>query len=200
MLFVSELTTTATSLADGTISCPHDGCGGALGPWGSARERSVRLPDGRHERHRPLRARCRRCRRTQVVAEPRSLPRRADAVETVGAALLAAVDGAGYQTVARQLGRPATTVRGWLQRARMNSESVRQLATRWVLALDVAADPPAPTGTALGDMLDAVGLAVAAWGRRFAPQKTPWRRAVLLGGVTLLARPGRARTTFPLDR
>lgn len=103
------------------------------------------------------------------------MPRHADAVETVGAALLAAVEGAGYRSVAAGLGLAATTVRGWLQRARANIETVRQEATRWLLALDPNADPPAPTGTELGDMVEALGQAVAARVRRFGPVCSPWR-------------------------
>jgi len=85
----------------------------------------------------------------------------------VRTALLAAVEGSGYRSIAAELGLASTTVRGWLQRARSNSEPVRQQATRWLLALDPNADPPAQTGTVLGDMVNAVGRAVATWVRRF---------------------------------
>lgn len=200
MLFVRDLPTATTALASGEISYPHDGCEGTLGPWGWARERSVRRRGGSHERHRPRRGRCRDCRRTQVLAEPLALPRHADAIETVGAALLAAVEGAGYRPIAAELGLAATTVRGWLQRARSNSEPVRQQATGWLLALDPNADPPAPTGTVLGDMVNAVGQAVVAWVRRFGPVHSPWRTAVLLGAAPLLSPPGRRGTRFAPDR
>lgn len=200
MLFIHDLPTATAALVACEIACPHDGCDGALGPWGWARERPVRRSRGTHERLQPRRGRCRHCRRTQVLAEPRTLPRHPDAVETVGAALLAAADGAGYRTIAAELHLPATTVRGWLQRARSNSVSVCQQATRGLLTLDPDADPPAPTATALGDMVDAIGRAVTAWVCRFGPVRSPWRTAVLLGAAPLLSPPGRHHTRFAPDR
>ena len=58
------------------------------------------------------------------------------------------------------------------------------------LKLDPIAGPFNPTGTALGDMLDAVGRAVSACICRFGPRPGPWRLAtVLTGGSILAARP-----------
>jgi hydrogenase large subunit len=50
-------------LSSGRLGCPAVGCGGALGPWGWARERIVRGAG----RLLPRRGRCRGCRRTQVL-------------------------------------------------------------------------------------------------------------------------------------
>lgn len=87
--------------------------------------------------------------------------------------------------------RPATTVRGWLRRARANSDLVRADATVAALALDPNLDwRPKPTGTALGDMVDAVGSAVAAWVRRFGPVEDPRATVVqLTRGSVLATRP-----------
>ena len=44
-----------------------------------------------------------------------------------------------------------------------------------------------PTGNALGDMVDAVGRAVAAWVLRFGPRTSPCQLAVALTGAAILA-------------
>ena len=72
----------------------------------------------------------------EVLAWTRSYPRRPDSVETVATALLAAMSGLGYRRDAERVDVPATTIRGWLQRARANSEIVRVDATMAVHALD----------------------------------------------------------------
>jgi hypothetical protein len=68
----------------GLLSCA---CSGRLRPWGHARSRPVRQRDGSHVTSRPSRAMCAGCGQTHVVLGPAALPRRRDAVETVGDAL-----------------------------------------------------------------------------------------------------------------
>lgn len=197
MLLFHDPSTAAAELAAGALTCPHGGCVGTLGPWGHARVRQVRVGPGRNEAHRPRRARCRSCGRTQVLAWARSFPRRADAVERVGSALLGAASGLGYRRAADQVGVPATTVRGWLQRARANCDIVQADAAAAVHALDPNAGLPSPTGSALGDMLDAVGRAVAAATRRFGPGPAPWQLAVVITRAAILApRPQRVWPSF----
>ncbi|MGB3676979.1 MAG: hypothetical protein WA988_21320 [Candidatus Nanopelagicales bacterium] len=58
---------------------------------------------------------------------------------------------------------PETTVRGWLRRARANAETIRANATVSMCGLDPLAPRINPTGTLLGDMLEAVGRATMAW-------------------------------------
>ena len=187
MLLIHDPAFAAACLAAGTLECPRGGCGGRLRPWGHARPRRRRLSGGRYETHTPRRARCRACGQTHVLISTRSYPRRADRVETVGAALLGAASGLGHRRVAASVDLPATTVRGWLRRARANSEAVRADATVATHQLDPMADRFDPTGNALGDMVDAVGRAVAAWVLRFGPGPSPCQLAVALTGAAILA-------------
>lgn len=187
MLLTHDPATTAERLASGALACPSNGCGGQLGPWGHARPRVVRLGPGRVEALTPRRARCRSCRGTQVLFPTRSYPRRADAVETVGVALLGAASGLGHRRVADLVGLPATTVRGWLRRARTNADVVRSDATVAACLLDPMAAPFDPTPSPLGDMLDAVGRATQAWVLRLGPVPAPWQVAVALTNGAILA-------------
>lgn len=187
MLLVLDPATTAIELAAGELLCRENGCDGVLGPWGHARTRWLRLGPGRSEAHTPRRARCRACRRTHVLVPARTYPRRPDTVETVGAALLAALEGLGYRRVAERVEVPATTVRGWLQRARANSETIRVNATIAGHALDPLAAKIDPTGSPLGDMVDAVGRAVAAHIRLLGPRHPPWQLALAITRAGILA-------------
>lgn len=96
-------------------SCPD--CGGDLRKWGNARWRVVR---GAVEdwRLRPGRVRCGCCRVTQVVLPPEVLLRRRDAVDVVAQAWRLFASGAGARRVARLIGVPMETTRGWLRRLR----------------------------------------------------------------------------------
>lgn len=137
---------------------------------------------------RPRRTRCRSCRVTHVVLSARRFPRRADSAATVGTALLGAARGLGHRKVAELVDRPETTVRGWLRRARANSETVRADATVAAWALDPNLDwrhqlPATPLGT----MVDGLGVAVAAWVRRIGPVEDPWAMAVQLTRGSILA-------------
>lgn len=187
MLLTHDPAATSARLDAGGLACPDHGCGGQLGPWGHARPRVLRVEAGRTETHTPRRGRCRACRRTHVLVSTRSYPRRPDRAETVGVALLAAASGLGHRRVAEHVGLPATTVRGWLRRARANSDAVRADATVATYRLDPMAHRLNPTGTTLGDMLDAVGRAVSAWVLRFGPVPAPWQVAVALTGAAILA-------------
>ena len=61
----------------------------------------------RYLRFRPRRARCQECRRTHVVLPDRTLLRRLDRVEVIGAALTDAACGVGVRTISRRLQLPA---------------------------------------------------------------------------------------------
>ncbi len=147
-------------LAAGELSCPS--CGGALGGWGSSVTRPVRQLGGPDELVTPRRSRCRRCRATHVLLPARMLCRRADAGAVIGRAAEEKATGAGYRKIAEGLGRPASTVRGWLRALARNAGRVRELFTS--LAASLVTDPPlpAPGGSPLADAVAAVAAAAAA--------------------------------------
>jgi hypothetical protein len=167
------------------LSCA--GCGGALRPWGFARVRSVRGRGGLRRQVRPRRARCRDCRGTHVLLTAEYVPRRADALEVIGAALLAKAAGCGHRAIATELDVAAGTVRGWLRRAAAQAQWVRAEATGLAQLADPLLGAAQPTGSALGDALDALGCAVAAIVRRLGPIARPWPLAAVIARGRLLA-------------
>src|SRR5450759_1183775 len=106
------------SLVAGELACPQPDCGGRLRVWSRALPRRVRGLDGTVVRATPDRARCRACRVSHVLLPAGWLPRRGYDVEIVGAALLAAAEGAGYRRAATRVDVPASTVRDWIHAAR----------------------------------------------------------------------------------
>lgn len=102
-------------VATGNGSCP--GCGGTLRKWGQARWRVIRGSAGQWG-FRPSRVRCAACGVTHVVLPGDVLVRRRDAVVVVGTAWRSFAAGSGARRVARLLGVPMETVRGWLRRLR----------------------------------------------------------------------------------
>lgn len=152
-------------LVEGELSCP--GCGGVLARWGWGRSRSLRGPGGVVV-VRPRRARCRSCEATHILLPALSLVRRADTAEVVGAGLELAAAGWGCRRIAGRLGRPVTTVRGWLRCWSRRAVRATAVFTAWLVALadDPAAVLPAPAGTAVADAVSAVtGFAFAARAR-----------------------------------
>ena len=114
-------------LAGGMLSCPS--CGGVLGGWGNACQRRVRVLDGPAVVLVPRRSRCRGCGATHVLLPAQLLSRRADTGEVIGAALEAKAAGRGHRAIALGLGRPASTVRGWLRALARNAGRVRERFT-----------------------------------------------------------------------
>lgn len=118
------------------------------------------------------------------------LSRRADAVEVIGAALLARARGWGYRRVAAWVGRPVSTVRGWLGRLAANAGQVFAAFMRLVHELEVDPPPVAPAGSLLADAVAAVGAGAAAVRRRFGVAVvvvSAWRVAAALTHGRLLA-------------
>lgn len=113
------------------------------------------------------------------------LCRRRDAVEVIGRALLLAVSGLGFRPIAAELGLPESTVRGWLRRARLLAEVIRQHFTRWAFSIDPVLASGRPAGEGLASAVEAVGrcgrAAALVLGRR-----SPWRLASSLTGGGLL--------------
>ena len=159
-------------LAGGELSCPS--CGGVLGGWGNAVTRPVRQLGGPDEVVTPRRSRCRACMATHVLLPAQLLSRRADAGAVIGRALEANAAGAGHRKIAEGLGRPVSTVRGWLRALARNAGRVRERFT--ALAASLVTDPPlpAPAGSVFADAVAAVAAAAAA--------------AVILPGVGVVAR------------
>ena len=175
-----------TALCGGGLWCPAPGCGRRLVPWGSARERGVRGVG----RLTPRRARCSGCRRTHVLLPASVLLRRADAVTVIGVALLARASGGGHRRVAELVGRPATTVRGWLRR--IGRVAARVLAVFVAAAAEFGAEfvVPAPTTDLVGAVVELVGAVARAAARRLGGSCEPWRLAAVISGGRLLAPTG----------
>jgi hypothetical protein len=167
--------------------CPI--CGGATQRWHGYR-RHVR--DDRDRLIWVPRVRCTRCGATRALLPSFVLPRRWDAVAHVGRAVELAAEGIGHRPIAALLGRPETTVRGWLRPIR----SVAATLATTLLARAVALGwsgfelPVAP----LPRLVAAVGALAGRWpGHRSAE---PWAIVCLVTGGSLLA----TNTTSPLVR
>ena len=182
-----DLGVVGRQLAGGELACPS--CGGVLGGWGFAAERRVRVLDGDDVSLRPRRSRCRSCRVTHVLLPAWCLLRRADAAAVIGAALAAAAAGGGFRVIARMLGRPAETVRGWLRRFAGRAGAVRVFFT--VLLARTAPDPvmPAGAGGVAAAAVSAVAGAAAAVAARWPElgQVPVWAAASAASGGRLLA-------------
>ena len=175
------------ALAAGDLVCPT--CSARLSPWGFARSREVRMRDGARWVT-PRRARCGSCEATHVLSPAWLVPRRRDGAEVIGEALRLAAGGDGHRVIARQLGRPEGTVRGWLRAARRRAGSLRACATRRLVSLDSEPGAVIPAGSGLGDAVEAIMLAVRAWVLRFGRDELgTWERAVWLTGGLLHGRP-----------
>ena len=152
----------------------------------------------------PRRARCAACETTHVLSPSWLVPRRRDGAEVIGEALRLAALGVGHRVIARRLGRPPGTVRGWLRAGRRRAQSLRACAIRRTCSLDLELGAVTPAGSELGDAVEAIMLAVRAWvpalrprrHRRVGASGLPDRRAALgpTGAPAVAGRsPGRAR-------
>lgn len=177
-------------LVGGELRCPD--CVGELRPWGHARERGVR-DEATLVIVRPRRSSCSQCRSTHVLLPDSTLVRRADTVAVIGQALLAKAGGSGHRSIAALLGRPVSTVRGWLRRFGVRAESLRVQFTALLHDLDASAAAAGVTGSVFADALEVLGLAAAAAARLFGPRPA-WQFASAASGGLLLG-PGLAANT-----
>lgn len=186
-----------TALLGGELGCPALGCRGRLGPWGWAGGRFVRGEAG-GVWLRPRRSRCRKCQQTHVLLPASVLLRGADEVTVIGAALLAKAGGCGHRQIATRLGRPASTVRGWLRRIGAVADPV--LAALGVLAAELGGEfvAPAPTVGPVAAVVELVGALAGAVVRRLGGSCAPWRLAVVLCGGRLLSPHGPDLVRGPL--
>jgi len=184
-------------LRAGLLRCP---CGaGCLAPWGHSRRRLVRGVGV----VRPCRTRCSACLVTHVLLAVSCLLRRADAVEVIGAALAAKAAGRGHRPIAARLGRPVSTVRGWLRALAGNAERVRVVFTLLLGELDPLAGPLPVHGSVFADAVEAIGATTAAARRRLGSvgAVSAWQFVSAVSGGRLLspAGPGELiNTSWPL--
>jgi len=136
---------------------------------------------------RPRRGWCGRCESSHVILWTGCVPRRRDGAEVIGEALRQAAYGDGHRVIARRLGRPAGTVRGWLRAARRRSGVLRGCGVRWAVALDPELGHVAPIGSELGDAVNALAIAARAAKLRFGKGAAgPWELVVMMSAGALL--------------
>jgi hypothetical protein len=175
-------------LAAGRLCCPS--CDRPLVRWGFASEREVRTLHG-VRCFRPRRARCGPCETTHVLLPAWSVPRRRDAAEVIGHALLAKAQGEGHRRIAARLGRPPGTVRGWLRAFARRARVVSSCAMRWTQAIDALAlgAHRAAAGSPFTEAVDALGTAARACRLQLGLRAPPWELAVALTGGLLHGQP-----------
>jgi hypothetical protein len=183
-------------LRAGELACR---CGGGLSPWGHARPRVVRGLGV----VRPRRARCGACEVTHVLLTVSCLLRRADTGAVIGAALTAKAMGQGHRPIAARLGRPVSTVRGWLRAFAGNAERIRAVCTALLVEFDPLAGSTAVRVSVFTDAVEAIGALAAAVRRRLGVvgAVSAWQLASAVTGGRLLAPAGRAQwinTSSPL--
>lgn len=116
-----------------------------------------------------------------------SLLRRRDAIEVIGAALVAKQAGQGHRVIATALSVPVSTVRGWLRRFARRAEELRVLATVLAHRFDAMQAAIEPRGSPFADALEAIGLAAAAINRMLGPARSSWHVVAALTGALMLA-------------
>jgi len=172
-----------SELLGGSIFCPF--CNEVLRPWGYARSRTIRMVNGILT-IRPRRSRCKNCSITSVLIPDYLLVRRVDEATVIGSALVQKAEGAGHRKIALNIGRPETTVRGWIRCFRKNSEILLEHFTNWALALDATLSEIAEVGSLFADAISAIGIAARAAIIRFGP-KPPWSQISAMCGGRLLS-------------
>jgi hypothetical protein len=171
--------------------CPV--CGGELHGCWRGYERAVRL-QRRLARLRIGRTRCRGCGGTHALLPSFLVPRRLDAAPMIGAALERAAAGSGYRPIAAAFGLPATTVRGWLRRARARAWLAAARLWRFAQELGALAPRSPPGERPLAAFLRGAGAAHEAAAERFGGAALPDRfgLALCLLGEGLLGAHGLA--------
>jgi len=169
-------------LIGGRLGCPN--CENGLRPWGHGVEREVRHVE-RSERRRLRRTICKPCAATHVLIPQDTLLRRRDSVEVIGAALTAKAQGKGHRSIAQTLGRPASTVRGWLRAFSLRAEAIREHFVRWAYTIDANHDDRSAGGSSFADAVDAIGVLGIVAVRRFGPRRA-WSLASFVTGGGLL--------------
>lgn len=189
MIVVASAEQAETMLHAGQLACP--GCAGVLRPHGHVRARTVRGLGDARVRVRPRRSRCASCAATHVLLPAALCLRRADTVEVIGTALAAKARGEGHRTIAARLGRPVSTVRRWLRRARPPHAGwlyEQGLQHTFRIDPDVLVRPLA-WPTRLGAALNLLAAAALAYQRRLDPALPAWTLIGLFARGRLLPPP-----------
>lgn len=173
-----------SDLRHGRLQCPR--CVGVLGPWGKARTRVIRgdLNPVAVRRVQPFRARCHTFKVTDVLLPVLFAARRADEAQVIALGLeLWIAHRWGHRRIAALLGRPVSTVRGWLRAFARSAPSLAAWFMRLLLreAGDAAGVWPTEHG---GSTAGALGVLVAharVFTERLAPAgvMVPWHGAAL---------------------
>jgi hypothetical protein len=188
-------------LAAGELMCPD--CGGVLARWGWAAARFVRDSAGGLSRVRLRRGICSKtsidgCGHSHVLLPRMLLGRRLDEVAVIWPALVARAGGWGWRKIAGLAGRPAATVRGWLDRFAGRAEAIRHgfAGLEQLLTDGSGMDRLVPAGAAVADAVAQVGACLAALrrsrGEAVFTVSAAQVVAVLSGGWLLGRRPFRA--------
>jgi hypothetical protein len=122
-----------------------------------------------------------------VLLPANVLLRRADAVDVIGAGLLAAAGGLGHRKVAEEVRRPASTVRGWLRRVGRVADRVLAVLGAAVAGFGTEFVPPAPVAGPVAAVVEMCGALGRAVGRRLGGSRSSWRLAAVVTGGCLLA-------------
>jgi hypothetical protein len=126
---------------------------------------------------------------THVLLAVSCVLRRADGADVIGAALRVKAAGVGHRPIAAVLGRPVSTVRGWLRAFAGNAETVRGLLTALLVQLDPLTAPLPVHPGVVADAVEVVGACAAAARRRLGVigAVSPWQLASAVTGGCLLA-------------
>ncbi|HEY5222795.1 MAG TPA: DUF6431 domain-containing protein [Microbacteriaceae bacterium] len=171
---VASLEQAETMLHAGQLGCP--GCTGVLAPHGHGRIRTVRGIGSARVTVRPRRARCPGCQATHVLLPAGLVPRRADTVEAIGAALTANARGDGHRMIAARLDRPVSTVRRWLRQARgSHAQWLQEQGVQHAFRTDPdILNHRMPWPSPLGDGLNLLAGAALACQRRWDSSLPVW--------------------------
>lgn len=167
-----------SDLFAGVLKCP--GCGGRLRPWSFARSRRIRHGLGFEMVlvvHRPRRGRCAVCAATHVLLPVVLAARRADEAAVIARAVaLKAVAGTGHRKLADWLGRPVSTVRGWLRAVAVSAAAMTAVFTGLLLrdAPDAASVWPAPVAAGISAALVVVEAYAQVFAGRWAVDMVAW--------------------------
>lgn len=186
MIIVGDPVGSRRALVERALECPKPACGGRLRPWTAARARWIQGLGGSRARVRPDRGLCTVCGATQVLLPAACLPRRAYAVDVVGAVLADVERGRPVtQAAAAQL-VPVSTARRWVTAVTGSAMALRVAAVRvasafarpegcWVPSRSGRPDGP------LTAVLHALGGAASAWAQVSASPAPPSRPGALSG-------------------